>query len=129
MNDFINDILRNKEGNLFNNLDNELEFSPYIIQRILSMNSFITCNILNHTTNGKFKFLDKKQIYKLWVKIIPPSNKFVETIKRSRKTTLTEIEEKVVDFLAQKHKISKREVEEYIKELNLNTGDIVKLFK
>lgn len=129
MTNFLTDILVHKKGNLFELFDNQLEFSPYIIQRILSASSPTTCNILNKTTNGKFKYLTNEQIYKLWVLITPKNNAYINLPKRKQKETFNELENKAIDFLAKKHKISKREVIEYVKELELDLGDVIKLFK
>lgn len=129
MSEYISDILIHKKGDLLDVYDSHLEFSPYITQRYLSACSPQVCNILNHTTNNKLKFLDKRQLYKLWIQIIPKNESFIVLPKRKPKVQLNELEQKAVDFLAQKHKISKREVQEYIKEMKIDIGEIIKIFK
>ena len=122
LSEFLKDIIQRKKGDLLDLPENELQFNPYIIQRFLSMQSAVMCDIVNQTVNPKMGILDKKQLYRLMLSVIPRlrSTSFKYIKKEESGVLLNEKEKKAVDMLAQRYKLSKKDIEKYIKELNLN---------
>jgi 2-polyprenyl-3-methyl-5-hydroxy-6-metoxy-1,4-benzoquinol methylase len=126
--DFIKDIVCDKKGDLLNQSDNHAFFNSFLIQRFLSFNSPNFCYILNSTINKKINLLDKKQVYNFLIAVTPKQTKYFSKYIKNEKNeqVFTENDKKVIDYLSKKNKISKKEVIEYIKILNL---DIEKLSK
>ncbi len=128
--DFLQDIIVKKKGNLLDDADNEAQFSPYMIQRWLSFYDNETLKILNLTANRLYPtFEQKKDWYKFYLMLIPKSR--FRRLPYIKKTKEKETEEKkehkeVIDFLAKNHKLSKREIKEYIEILNLDIKDLKK---
>ena len=122
LSEFLKDIIQRKKGDLLDLPENELQFNPYIIQRFLSMQSAMMCDIVNQTTNPKMGVLDKKQIYLLMLSVVPKlrSTSFKYIKKEETGIILNEKEKKAVDMLAQRYKLSKKDIEKYIKDLGLN---------
>jgi hypothetical protein len=122
LSEFLKDIIQSKKGDLLDLPENELQFNPYIIQRFLSMQSPMMCDIVNQTTNPKMGVLDKKQLYLLMLSVVPRlrSTSFKYIKKEETGILLNEKEKKAVDLLAQRYKLSKKDIEQYIKELDLN---------
>jgi hypothetical protein len=131
--DFIKDIIYRKKGDLLDNIDNEQEFQPYIVSRWLSMYSPDMAKIINLTTNRLYPvYNNKKEWYQALLGIIPKTYyKRIKYIKKkvTRKEQKQNIDkdkdkDKVIEIIARNKQISKREVEYYIKEYDI---DIKKL--
>ena len=122
LSEFLKDIIQRKKGDLLDLPENELQFNPYIIQRFLSMQSAVVCDIVNQTINPKMGILGKKQLYLLMLSVVPRlrSTSFKYLKKEETGVMLNEKEKQAVDFLAQRYKLSKKDIEKYIKELGLN---------
>ena len=128
LSNFIQDIIQKKTGKLLDLPENVLQFNPYIIQRFLSMLSGNMCHILNETTNKKLNSFEKKEIYQLLITLIPQQKKsYIKYIKKeTEKSMFTDIEKKGIDLVAEKYKISKKSIEQYINDLNLNIDKYTK---
>jgi len=127
---FLKDIIYRKQGNLLDNIDNETEFQPWIIQRWLSMYSGQFNKILNNTTNKLYSVLDFKQDwYKLFLMVIPRSYfKKIQYIKKNKKDKEKNLNEEIIGFLAQNRELSKREVREYIDQYKIDISPYQKIF-
>lgn len=110
----INDILYYKQNNQLDNIDNEKEYSGYMVNRWLSMYSDNVAVIVNETTNKFYNnFTTKKEHYTFLCKVLPKSRiKRIEYLKKDKAET--KIDDKVVTFLAKNMETSKREILEYI---------------
>ena len=119
---FIKDIAQKKKGDLLDLPENELLFSPYVVQRIVSMFSPLLCHIVNETSNKTLSIFDKKEIYKLLLAVVPPQKSaFSRYIKKEPKAVvLTDVQKQAVEMLARRNKLSMKEVERYAEELGLN---------
>lgn len=128
LSEFVSDIVREKSGTLLDVPENELQFSPYMVQRFLSMFSGAMCHILNETTNKVLSSMEKKEIYRLMLCVVPPQKKtFARYLKKGDELfVLTDQQKQAVDLLAQKHKLSKKDIEKYMKELGLNIDKYTK---
>lgn len=69
--DILNDIMYNKTGQYLNDSATMEEFSPYMIQRWISMYSERTVDFLNSSINISYKVLDDVEVYKLLLTTLP----------------------------------------------------------
>jgi hypothetical protein len=118
--DYINDILYHKKGTLLSNVEHESGYNPYMINRWLSMYSPQLANILNLTSNRLYGvFETKRESYDFLLKIIPKSAprriNYIKKVKKDKKD-----ETDIVELLASSLELSKREINLYIKESNMN---------
>lgn len=114
----LNDILFKKKGNQLNNVDHYKDFSPFLINRYASMHSPNMCKIINDTTNRYHSlFEDKRQMYKLYVHLLPKlPQTFIRYIKKKKvdKDTIDVEEVERLDALAKGLELSKKEISTYI---------------
>ena len=112
--DHLNDILFNKRGDQLNNVDHETDYSPYMINRWLSMYSDDMCNIINSTVNWLDPvFKSKRDHYKFLLHMIPRSKrKFIKYIKKHKQTEPDKPDPDTpdVNILARNLELSVREV-------------------
>lgn len=110
------------------NLDST--FTPFIMQRWLSMYNEDFCVYLNETTNKLYGGLtNKNDWYKLFQSTLPSKpNKYIKYISKSKKTK--SINDKYISFVAETLEISKREAEfillsdsKLVKQLKNNLGE------
>ena len=118
--DYINDIIYHKKGNLLSNVEHESGYNPYMINRWLSMYSPQIANIINLTSNRLYSvFQTKKESYDFLMKILPKcAPRRINYIKKVKKDKKEEID--VVELLASSLELSKREINLYIKESNID---------
>lgn len=115
--DYISDILFTKKKNLLNTVDEESEFTPFLVNRWLSMYSTSVaqdCNIINKYLSI---FDSKKELYSLFhaVFLKHPSRK-INYFKRT-KSEKTE-DNGLVQRIAASKELSQREIKEYLNTLN-----------
>ena len=114
----LNDILFYKKGNQLSNVDNYNDFSPFLVNRWVSMYSPNMCNIVNDTMNRYHSlFDDKRQMYRLYLNLLPRvSSKYIRYIKKKKvdKDKVDTEEEERVSALAKGLELSKREINNYI---------------
>lgn len=129
----LKDLFQIKSGKLDQSLDyDEAVKSNYLLQRWISMESSNSSIIVNEITNKLWIGLedDKKLWYKLLNTILYKKNfGKIKYIKKSDKKTDENIE-KVIECLANRNELSKREIEEYLelsKTLNIDTERYNKL--
>ena len=107
LNDYIKDIINIKRGDLLDFPENEINFSPYTVQRFISMLSPEICEIVNEVTNKRLSTLTKKQFYRLLLIVIPKQNKsYIKYFKKEKEDfNLTDKQKSTVDFLCSKYKL------------------------
>lgn len=130
--DFLKDIIYRKKGDLLDNPENAQELQPYLVQRWLSMHSPTLTKIINATTNRLHSIYDTKEDwYKAFLTTMPKTYfKRIEYIKKNKKDRENRKDyDEVIKFIAKSKQLSKREVENYINEFDLNIDDIKKAFK
>ncbi len=112
--DFLRDILFDKSGVSMSNVDDESSYSPFMVNRWVSMYSPQLTVLINETSNRYWSLLsDKRDNYNFLLKILPMCpNRRIHYIKKV-KTEPTEISE-IVDILAKNMELSKREIIYYI---------------
>ena len=106
--DHLKSILYTKED-IQHNIDDENEYSPFMINRWCSMYSPELATIINNTTNwlGSI-FVTKREHYK-FVKSILPKVRF-KHIPYIKKVKVDKEEEKDIELLASSLELSKREI-------------------
>jgi len=111
--DFINDVLFTKKKNTLQSLDDENVFSPYMLNRWISMYS----SAMTHDCNTINKYLgvfeNKRDLFNLFVatfKKVP--FKRINYIKKYKEEKKEECEQ--LDLLAKSYELSKREIKQYL---------------
>ena len=110
--DFINDVLFTKK-NTMQSLDDESTFSPYMLNRWISMYSpemAQDCNIINKYLGA---FENKKDLFNLFIatfKKVP--FKRINYIKKYKEEKKEECEQ--LNLLAKSYELSKREIKQYL---------------
>jgi hypothetical protein len=109
--DYISNILFTKKENCFSTVDDEKQFSPYLINRWLSMygkSTISACDIANKYTQV---FSNKAECYKFLSVIFPKvTQKKIEYIKKKK----TEEDDANFLLLAKNKELSVREIKNYI---------------
>lgn len=125
--DILKEITYNKKGNILNNLDNEQEFQPFLIQRWLSMISRNNIELLNSTTNRLYNVFETKQDwYKAFLVLIPKQYpKSFNYIKKNKKEKQKNNNDEI-EFLAESMHLSKREIKEYVDLFDIKLNNIKK---
>ena len=121
--DYISDILFTKKKNLLNAVDEESEFTPFLVNRWLSMYSTSVaqdCNIINKYLSI---FDSKKDLYSLFHAVFMkcPSRK-INYFKRA-KSEKTE-DDVMVQKIAASKELSQREIKDYLNTLNCETAQL-----
>ena len=117
--DFISDILFYKKKNCLGTIDDETTFTPYLVNRWLSMYSISAAKISNVLNKYLGTFESKHELYSLFLALYPKlPNKKINYFKRKKE----EIKETnhAIPMLAKTYELSQREVTDYINTLNLN---------
>lgn len=117
--DIIKSLLFNKRKIDINIEDNT--FTPYLINRWISMYSIELCYFINKTTNFNFKNIfgdSKEDIYNYFFNVIPKvPYKKIQFIKKNKKEINNEDKEleEMINNYAINYELSKREIREYLK--------------
>jgi hypothetical protein len=111
--DFISSVLFFKKKNCLNSVDEEGEFSPYMLNRWCSMHSPTVATFSNILNKYLGIFDNKKDLYNLFVAVMPKvSSKRIAYIKKSKEVKNEENEH--LEMIANNLELSKREINEYI---------------
>lgn len=117
----LKDIFKTKDGTLHTKPDfNQALQSTYMLQRWISMDSIDTAHLVNETTNKLWIGLadDKELWYKLYLTLINKKNYHKISYIKRPKAVVSEKKEKMVEELANRNELSKREVEANLKLAN-----------
>lgn len=117
--DFISDIISFKTKNCLKTVDNESEFTPYLVNRWLSMYSPSVAKVSNTLNKYLGTFESKTELYSLFVALFPKlPNKKINYFKRKKDETKEKNQS--VPLLAKTYELSQREITDYLNTLNLN---------
>lgn len=127
--DFLKDILYKKSGNILN-LESEQEFQPYMLQRWISFYSQNYVPLLNKTLNVLYKSFDTKyDWYKIFLTTIPRTIfKKIKYVKKQKQKKQPDLDN-LYTYLSKQYQLSKREVEFYINDHNINIEDLQRSLK
>lgn len=126
---FLQDIIVKKSGDLLNDIDNEAQLSPYMLQRWISFYDVGLNKMLNHTINRLYPAFETKEMwYRMFLTLIPKSRfRKINYIKKTKEKSEEKKEDKkVVEFIAKNQQLSVREVELYIKLTGMDLKDLKK---
>ena len=114
--DFLNDILFSKKKEAFRSVDDNKAFSPFLLNRWISMYSPGMALVVNNIGKYISLFDDKVDLYNFFVAVIPKMpRKNINYIKKIKDNVKTKNDESdFVALLSKKHEISKREIKEYL---------------
>jgi hypothetical protein len=114
--DYIKDVLFTKKKKYINYSNEQLQFSPYMLQRWCSMADKRTSIILNNTTNKWLIYTqDKQYVYKLLSCILPKiQQKKIAYLKKQNKSDKKED----ISNICKNLECSEREYNEALKILN-----------
>lgn len=111
--DFISSVLFTKKKNCLNTVDEEGEFSPYMLNRWCSMYSQTTATFSNIVNKYLGVFDNKKDLYNLFVAVMPKVSSrrisYIKKVKEEKKEENNDIE-----MLANNLELSQREINQYI---------------
>jgi len=111
--DFISSVLFTKKKTCLNTVDEEGEFSPYMLNRWCSMYSPSTATFSNILNKYLGIFENKKDLYNLFVAVMPKvSSKRISYIKKVKEEKKEENND--IEMLANNLELSQREISEYI---------------
>jgi len=111
--DLIGGILFTKKKNLINTCDEESQFSPYLVNRWLSMYSPETAKTSNVINKYIGIFDNKLDLYNFFVAIFPRvRSKRIQYFKKNKKEEVEE--DKTIALLANRHELSIREISSYL---------------
>ena len=117
--DFINDILYHKRGDLLDNIEHEGQYNSYMVNRWISMYSPQHATLVNLTSNRLYSALSTKESsYKFLLNVMPKSKPRRIMYVKKKKVDKTE-ETDDVTLLSNNLELSKREINDYIKQLDL----------
>lgn len=116
----LEDITTEKTGRHLDDIDNAVDFSPFIIQRFLSMVHPAMNSILNQTTNRVLPHLDKTNAYLAFSAIIPRIDKVPFRYFKRKKTPYTQDDEEVISFLCKHMEISRQVCIYYIESYGID---------
>ena len=117
---YISHLLFTKKKKSIDNIDDESEFVPYMINRWCSMYSTPIAKLINNTTNWLYPIFEtKNEWYKFYYNILPRCQfRRIFYIKKVKKET--ENYDYIVTKLASNLQLSKREISLYIKSLEID---------
>lgn len=127
---FLSSVLGKKEIKTFASQDEEKEFSPYMLNRWVSMRMPQMASLLNSTANRHWNIPLTKRGWVTYYNLLIPSvpYKKIEYLKKPPKKGKAEknVDSRIIEMMATSMEISKREVEAYIKEFNIDVKEIKK---
>lgn len=88
-------------------------FSPFIINRWLSMNLNLV-NLVNELQPYTIGQLSQRDVYKLYLDVLPKKRSFDKYIKAKGKSKYND---KVLEYLSRYYEVSQREVKDYLETL------------
>jgi len=117
---YISYLLFTKKKKSIDNIDDENELVPYMINRWCSMYSTSIAKLINSTTNWLHPIFEtKNEWYKFYYNILPKCQyRRIFYIKKVKKET--ENYDNLITRIASNVELSKREISLYIKSLNID---------
>lgn len=118
---FLNDILFEKKGDKLSNVDGEQDYSPYMINRWLSMYTPEICNVINSTVNWLYPVFEQKtDHYNFLLKLLPQCNRryipYIKRVKEPRDNNTSTGEDDYIKLLSRNLELSEREVKYLIEQ-------------
>lgn len=114
--DQLNDLVFTKEHKCMTNIDHESDYSPYMINRWISMYSPDMAHVINNTVNWLYPIFEtKSDHYNFLHAVIPRSQrKRINYIKKRKPDKDEDGDEHDVEMLAKNLELSQREVQQML---------------
>lgn len=110
---FIEATIFTKNTELLQSTDDEKEFSPFMVNRWVSMYSPDMANVVNETTNRYSNiFENKKDLFNFYVSILPKVN--FKRISYIKKNTKEDKDIENIELMAKAQQTSQRDIESKI---------------
>lgn len=110
--DQLNDLLYTKERKCMTNIDHESDYSPYMINRWISMYSPDMANVINNTANWLHPvFETKSDHYNFLHAIVPRSHRKRILYIKKKKPDKEDDDDHNVEMLARNLELSQREIQ------------------
>lgn len=116
---FISNILFTKKAPVIQNIDQEGDYQPFLINRWCSMVNSTTCTIINNTVNHMYQVFENKHDHYKFLHYIIPRQQFqrINYIKKNKQPVEGQ---QVVTRMAKSLELSAREINLYTQQLNLD---------
>ena len=111
--DWINQLLVTKKHWDEYSEDEQKKFSPFIINRWLSMDKEFL-EIVNYFQKYSIGTLEPREVYKWYCDILPKGKRFNKYVKAKNK----KYDKKMIDIISNHFEVSKKETKDYIDLLN-----------
>lgn len=120
--DYLNKILFKTKGPDTENIQDDTEFQPFLVQRWSTMYSPEVTVIINQTSNTMWPVLSDKTMWFQYMHGVIPKCKFkrINYIKKKKDTDTVQGQKQTIQKIANKLEISSREVNLYIEQFNLD---------
>ena len=120
--DYLNKILFKTKGPDTENIQDDTEFQPYLVQRWSTMYSPEVTVLINQTSNTMWPVLSDKTMWFQYMHGVIPKCKFkrITYIKKKKDAESVKVQKQTVQKIANKLEISSREVNQYIEQFNLD---------
>lgn len=120
--EYLNKILFKTKGPDTENIQDDTEFQPYLVQRWSTMYSPEVTVLINQTSNTMWPVLNDKTMWFQYMHGVIPKCKFkrINYIKKKKDTDTVQGQKQTIQKIANKLEISSREVNLYIEQFNLD---------
>ena len=117
---YLSNILFTKKQPTLQGSEQLGDYEPYLINRWCSMLNTTTCNLINTTVNSMFTVFEDKSTHYKFLHYILPRQRFsrINYIKKTKSDPPGQ--NKTIEMLAKNLEISKREINLYRNQLNLD---------
>lgn len=116
---YVNEILYKQKESNFNNVDEDKEFQPFLIQRWCTMHSTPVAELINMSSNRYWSTYTSNKEWFIALKSTIPACKFkrLNYLKKNKKVALKNKDN--LNKIANNLEISSRELNLYIEQFNL----------
>lgn len=116
---YISNILFTKKQPTISLFDQQSDYQPFLINRWCSMLNKSTCNLINVTVNTMYQVFESKHDHYKFLHYIVPRNHFtrINYIKKDKKQ---QDDQQSVNRFAKRLELSRREINLYKQQLNLD---------
>lgn len=116
---YLSNILFTKKQPTIANITETGDYQPFLVNRWCSMLNKSTANIINSTANSMYQVLENKHDHYRFLHYIIPRSQF-KRINYIKKQKVEATDSQIVEKLSKNLEISKREINLYKQQLNLD---------
>lgn len=116
---YLSNILFTKKDASIKAIDQQSDYQPFLINRWCSMLNKQTCHVINTTVNTMYQVFESKSDHYKFLHYIVPRERFTR-INYIKKHKTENKDSQIVSKLAKNLELSKREINLYKEQLNLD---------